>query len=55
MAKWKVRLVYKDIVEVDVEADSKEEARDKAIESADQEGHHHDYYLEDSTEQRLRD
>lgn len=48
MAKWKVKLIYKDVVEVEVEADDKEAAIQKAVEVEDEEGTHTDYFWHDA-------
>lgn len=48
MAKWKVKLIYKDVVEVEVEADDKESAINMAVECQDAEGVHTDYFWHDA-------
>lgn len=54
MAKWKVKLIYKDIVEVDVEADDKESAIATAIERQEQDGGQTDYFLDDADAKEQR-
>lgn len=46
--KWNVRLIYKDIIEVEVEATSKEEAIANAIDCQEKEGVQVDYYWSDA-------
>lgn len=48
MAKWTVRLIYKDIIEVEVEADDKEAAIAAAVERQEEDGGQTDYFLDDA-------
>lgn len=46
--KWTIRLIYKEVVAVEVEADDKESAIKLAIENQETDGGQVDYFLHDA-------